>query len=61
VLQPELIKLPAISLAELEYGASIGAYDMQIAAQAIGNGLILVPHNAGEFSRISELQIENWE
>lgn len=41
-------------------GQIIGSYDMQIAAQAISKGLILVTNNTGEFSRIDTLKIENW-
>ncbi len=41
-------------------GKLIGPYDMQIAAQAISKGLILVTNNTGEFERIRELKIENW-
>ncbi len=48
--------------AELENaGRPIGAYDMQIAAIAITNDLILVTHNLREFSRIKGLRIEDWE
>ncbi|MCA1949554.1 MAG: type II toxin-antitoxin system VapC family toxin [Treponema sp.] len=47
--------------AELEKrGQVIGSYDMQIAAQAISNDLILVTNNTGEFERISQLKLENW-
>jgi tRNA(fMet)-specific endonuclease VapC len=41
-------------------GQVIGPYDMQIAAQAITRDLILATNNTKEFSRISELKIENW-
>ncbi len=41
-------------------GRLIGPYDMQIAAQAISNNLILVTNNTGEFSRVREIKIENW-
>ncbi len=103
--KPPQIKLSAISVSELEYGASksrnrdknritlmnfisafdilpftaqdaevfgliradlerrgliIGSYDMQIASQAISNGLILVTNNTKEFSRIEQLRMENW-
>jgi tRNA(fMet)-specific endonuclease VapC len=37
----------------------IGSYDMQIAAQAISNDLILVTNNTREFDRISRLKLEN--
>jgi tRNA(fMet)-specific endonuclease VapC len=47
--------------AELEMkGQVIGSYDMQIAAQAISNNLILVTNNTREFERIRELKLENW-
>ncbi len=42
-------------------GSLIGAYDMQIAAIAMRNNLILVTHNTKEFSRIDRLKIEDWE
>jgi len=41
-------------------GTVIGSYDMQIAAQAISNDLILVTNNTGEFERINGLKLENW-
>jgi len=42
-------------------GTPIGALDMLIAAIAMANDLILVTHNASEFSRIAGLKIEDWE
>jgi len=42
-------------------GTPIGPYDVQIAAIALVNNLILVTHNTGEFSRVNGLQIEDWE
>jgi len=104
-LEPSQVKLSAVSLAELEYGASksrrreqnrnallrfvaafdivpfddrdaevyglmraglerrgqlIGPYDLQIAAQAITRGLILVTNNVEEFRRVPELSIQSW-
>lgn len=41
-------------------GKLIGPYDLQIAAQAISRNLILVTNNVNEFSRIHNLEIENW-
>jgi tRNA(fMet)-specific endonuclease VapC len=41
-------------------GKVIGSYDMQIAAQAIRNDLILVTNNTKEFERINELKLDNW-
>ncbi len=42
-------------------GTPIGPYDLQIAAIALANNLILVTHNTKEFSRVQGLQIEDWE
>ena len=42
-------------------GTPIGPYDLQIAAIALMNNLILVTHNTGEFSRVNGLQFEDWE
>lgn len=42
-------------------GTPIGPYDLQIAAIALANNLILVTHNTREFRRIEGLQIEDWE
>ena len=42
-------------------GTPIGVYDLQIAAIALANNLILVTHNTREFSRIPQLQLQDWE
>ena len=42
-------------------GTPIGPYDLQIAAIALANNLILVTHNTKEFSRIANLVCEDWE
>lgn len=42
-------------------GTPIGPYDLQIAAIALANGLILVTHNTREFSRVPGLALEDWE
>lgn len=42
-------------------GTPIGPHDLQIAAIALANDLILVTHNTGEFGRVNGLQIEDWE
>jgi len=42
-------------------GTPIGSYDLQIAAIALANNLILVTHNTREFERVEGLQIEDWE
>lgn len=42
-------------------GTPIGGYDLQIAAIALANSLILVTHNIREFERVDGLQIEDWE
>ncbi|MEM1172152.1 MAG: type II toxin-antitoxin system VapC family toxin [Cyanobacteria bacterium P01_H01_bin.35] len=44
-----------------ELGTPIGSNDIQIAAIAIVNNLILVTHNTREFSRVNDLQLEDWE
>ena len=41
-------------------GWVVGPYDMQIAAQAVSRGLILVTNNTAEFSRIQHLEFTNW-
>jgi len=48
--------------AELEQvGTPIGPLDLQIAAIALTHQLTLVTHNTREFSRIPQLQLEDWE
>ena len=42
-------------------GTPIGTNDLLIAAIALTNQLTLVTHNIREFSRVPELQIEDWE
>jgi tRNA(fMet)-specific endonuclease VapC len=42
-------------------GLPIGPYDLQIAAIALSRGLIVVTHNMGEFSRVPNLVIEDWQ
>lgn len=42
-------------------GTPIGPYDLQIAAIALANDVILVTHNTREFSRVPNLRIEDWE
>lgn len=41
-------------------GATIGAYDLLIAAHALSLGLILVTNNVREFERVGGLRVENW-
>jgi tRNA(fMet)-specific endonuclease VapC len=41
-------------------GKIIGAYDMQLAAQALSRDYIFVTNNIKEFSRIQKLKLENW-
>ena len=41
-------------------GSPIGPYDLQIAAQGVAKGLIIVTHNTGEFSRVSGIALEDW-
>ena len=42
-------------------GKSIGPNDSLIAAHAMSRGLILVSNNTREFSRVKDLQLENWK
>lgn len=42
-------------------GTLIGPLDMMIAAIALTHDVILVTHNTAEFSRITNLKIEDWE
>jgi tRNA(fMet)-specific endonuclease VapC len=42
-------------------GTPIGVYDLQIAAIAIAQDLILVTHNISEFGRVEGLKYEDWE
>ncbi|APB33553.1 PIN domain nucleic acid-binding protein [Gloeomargarita lithophora Alchichica-D10] len=42
-------------------GMPIGLYDLQIAAIALSNDLILITHNTREFSRVHNLKYEDWE
>ena len=42
-------------------GTLIGPNDMMIAAIAVANDLTLVTHNIREFSRVPDLNLEDWE
>lgn len=42
-------------------GTPIGANDLMIASIALANDLTLITHNTREFSRVSGLQLEDWE
>lgn len=42
-------------------GQIIGPYDIQIAAQAIQNNLILITHNTKEFQRVPSLTCQDWQ
>lgn len=42
-------------------GQPIGPLDILIAGQAQARNLVLVTHNTGEFSRVSGLQMVDWE
>jgi len=41
-------------------GLPMGPLDLLIAAQALSRNLILVTNNTREFSRVAQLQIEDW-
>jgi len=43
-----------------EIGKIIGPFDLQIAAHALAEGLILVTNNLKELERVPDLKIENW-
>lgn len=48
--------------AELEAkGRPIGPNDLMIAAIALAHNVILITHNTREFSRVNDLQLEDWE
>jgi tRNA(fMet)-specific endonuclease VapC len=52
----------AITRADLAgKGTPIGPYDLMIAAVALANKLTLVTHNTVEFSRVSGLQLDDWQ
>ena len=42
-------------------GQPIGPNDLLIAATALAHDLMLVTHNAREFSRVAGLRLEDWE
>ncbi|AFZ25622.1 putative nucleic acid-binding protein, contains PIN domain [Cylindrospermum stagnale PCC 7417] len=61
-LDPEAARIAGRIRAELAAsGKPIGPYDVQIAAIAMANNLILITHNTREFNRVNGLQIEDWE
>ena len=45
----------------LDQGQMIGSLDLQIAATAINQSLVVVTHNVGEFSRLPNLLMEDWQ
>ena len=56
------VEIYGLIRAEVEHqGKVIGPYDMQLAAQALARGLILVTNNTDEFKRIPKLKLENWK
>jgi tRNA(fMet)-specific endonuclease VapC len=50
----------AIRAALKTHGQPIGAYDVLIAGTGLARGLVVVTSNAGEFKRVSGLQVEDW-
>ena len=56
-----IIKAAEIRAQLANKGTPIGPYDLQIAAIALVNELILVTHNTREFSRVESLKMEDWE
>ena len=52
----------SIIRAQLEkLGTPIGPNDLLIASIALANNLTLITHNTGEFIRVENLHIEDWE
>lgn len=41
-------------------GTPIGAYDVLLAGSALYRNLVMVTSNIGEFSRVPNLQVEDW-
>ena len=41
-------------------GTAIGPHDIQIAAQGVSRGIIVITHNIGEFSRVPSFRLEYW-
>ncbi len=41
-------------------GTPIGAYDLEIAAQAMARDIVVVTNNVKEFARVPGLKVENW-
>ncbi|MFN6476111.1 type II toxin-antitoxin system tRNA(fMet)-specific endonuclease VapC [Nostoc sp. DedQUE07] len=61
-LDPEAARIAGRIRAELAAsGTPIGPYDVQIAAIAMANNLIVATHNTKEFGRVNGLQIQDWE
>lgn len=50
----------AVRAALEKAGAPIGAYDVQLAGQALRRQLTLVTANVCEFKRVKGLRVENW-
>lgn len=50
----------AIRAALKTQGQPIGAYDVLIAGTGLARGLVVVTSNAGEFKRVTGLQVEDW-
>ena len=42
-------------------GTPIGPYDILIAGQAAARGLVLVTRNRREFTRVTGLEVQDWE
>lgn len=49
-----------IRAALVSQGQPIGPYDLQIAAIARAQGLVVVTHNTSEFARVPGLMLEDW-
>jgi tRNA(fMet)-specific endonuclease VapC len=70
-LQHRFVSLPFDDRAAAEYGkvrahlarqgTPIGPNDLMIGSIALANGLTVVTHNTGEFSRVPGLALEDWQ
>lgn len=57
---PESEQAVQIRAALKSQGRPIGAYDLLIAARALGHGLLMITANQREYDRVPGLQTENW-
>lgn len=58
--QAASVKFGIVATALARKGEPIGTFDTLLAAHALSLGLIFVTNNGRHFSRVPNLQIENW-